>query len=143
MSKQRSAGDDAELFDPASVPATTALPPSTRERLDVIEQELIAEEIPYDDAPRSLNSKLFGIGFSGYFQLVVICVIVGAILQAGGIDFFSPFFSLSGLAGSLATGTLSVLGWAFEHGWRPLLAGALVIVPLWLLWRLLTVPFRN
>lgn len=143
MSKQRSAEDNAELFDPASVPATTALPPSTRERLDVIAHELVAEKIPHDDTPRSLNSKLFGIGFSGYFQLAVICVIAGAILQAGGVDFFSSGFSLTGLAGALFTGALNVLGWTLEHGWQPLLAGALVVVPLWLLWRLLTVPFRN
>ena len=144
MSKPRSADTDAELFEAAAVPATTAPPPTTRERLDVIEQELIAEEIPYEEPPpRTLRSKLFGIGFSGYFQLVVICIVAGAILQAGGVDFFSPRFSLSGLAGSLFNGAMKVLGWALERGWQPLLAGGIIVVPLWLFWRLLTVPFRH
>jgi hypothetical protein len=122
----------------AALPA----PPSARDRLAVIEQELVADE-PYEHLPRTLQSKLFGIGFSGWFQLVVLCVIAGAVFQAGGIDFLSPDFSFTGIAGSLAKGALSMLGWAVENGLRPLLTGALVIIPLWLAWRLLTVPFRN
>jgi hypothetical protein len=126
--------------EPAALPA----PSSTRDRLAVLEQELVEYE-EHDEAhlPRSLQSKLFGIPFSGWFQLLVICIVAGAIFQAGGIDFFSPDFTFTGVAGSLATGTLNLLGWAVENGLRPLLSGALIIIPLWLAWRLLTVPFRN
>jgi hypothetical protein len=114
---------------------------SSARDLVVIEQELVDD--PYDHQPRTLQSKLFGIGFSGWFQLIVICVIAGAIFQAGGIDLFSPDFTFTGIASSLANGALNMLGWAVENGWRPLITGALVIIPLWLAWRLLTVPFRN
>jgi hypothetical protein len=122
-------------------PEPSASPSSSRD-LVVIEQDLIADD-PYEHQPRTLQSKLFGIGFSGWFQLIVICVIAGAIFQAGGIDFFSPDFTFTGIASSLANGALNMLGWAVENGWRPLITGALVIIPLWLAWRLLTVPFRN
>jgi len=122
-------------------PSASPAPSSSRD-LVVIEQDLVADD-PYEHQPRTLQSKLFGIGFSGWFQLIVICVIAGAIFQAGGIDFFSPDFTFTGIAGSLASGALNMLGWAVENGWRPLIAGALVVIPLWLAWRLLTVPFRN
>jgi hypothetical protein len=141
---KRSTDEDDGLFESASVPATTPPPPTARERLDIIEQELIAEEIPHDPPEqRTFADKMFGIGFSGWFQLVVLCVVVGAIFQAGGIDFFAPNFTLAGFVGSLANGALNALGWVLEVGWRPLLAGAIVVVPAWLAWRLLSVPFRN
>jgi hypothetical protein len=141
---KRAADEDDGLFDSASVPATTPPPPTTRERLDVIEQELIAEEIPHDlPEQRTFADKMFGIGFSGWFQLVVLCVVVGAIFQAGGIDFFAPNFTFTGFVGALANGALNSVGWVLEVGWRPLLAGAVIVVPVWLAWRLLSVPFRN
>jgi hypothetical protein len=144
MSRVKGADRDSEVLGPESVPAATAPTPTTRERTDVIEQEMVAERL--HDAPpeqRTLTSKMFGIGFSGYFQLVVVCIVAGAVFQAGGIDIFAPDFSLQRIPGAVANGALSVLGWVIEVGWRPFLTGLFIVVPVWLAWRLLTVPFRN
>ena len=112
---------------------------------DVIEHRALVKVDQPEDGyeQRSFASKMFGIGFSGWFQLAVISVVVGAVFQAGGVDFFSPTFTWGGLPGGILNGALAVFGWAIEIGWRPLITGALVVGPIWLAWRLLSVPFRH
>jgi uncharacterized protein DUF6460 len=93
--------------------------------------------------PRTLKSKLFGIAPSGYVQLGLISVGVGAVVQAGGLNPWQPGFTWQSALSSLSTGALNVLGWTLQSGWQPLLLGAAVVVPVWLAWRLLSVPFRH
>jgi hypothetical protein len=93
--------------------------------------------------PRTLQNKLFGIGPSGYFQLAVLCIAVGAVFEAGGINPFDPTFTWQSLLTGLGTGALNVLGWVLQTGWKPMLIGAAVTLPIWLVWRLLSVPFRR
>jgi hypothetical protein len=147
MSKAIRHDSERDVFETNSVgPASTVdpeKPPLPDDRLEVIEQELVPDDRYEEPAKRTLVQKLFGIGYSGWFQLVVVCIFVGAILQAGGVDFFSPNFTVSGFLTSFINGALSVMGWAIGVGWAPLLSGALVVIPLWLAWRLLSVPFRH
>lgn len=98
-----------------------------------------------DAAPRerTFASKMFGVGTSGWVQLVLVCIAVGAIAEASGINPFSPTFSLNGAATAAMTGALNVLGWAMQAGWRPLVTGAVVVLPIWLLWRLASAGFRR
>lgn len=98
---------------------------------------------PLDLEPRSFTSKLLGIGIVGWLRLLAICVLAGVVLQASGINPFDPEFTWQGGLGALWQGTLSVLAWSVNNGWRPLLAGALVILPVWFVFRLVTVPFRK
>ncbi|MDP3739463.1 MAG: hypothetical protein Q8R02_18890 [Hyphomonadaceae bacterium] len=116
-------------------PRPTPQPPV---RIDARTPEPLAGETE----PRSFASKLFGIGIGGWIQLVLICIVLGAIFDAGGVNPFAPNFTVSGALNALGTGALNLLGWALQAGWRPFLVGALVVFPVWLLWRLLTVPFR-
>jgi hypothetical protein len=99
--------------------------------------------VDIETEPRSFASKLFAIGWKGWVRLILVCIVLGAIFDAGGINPFAPNFTLSGALGSLGTGALNLLSWALQAGWRPLLTGALVVFPVWLLWRLATVPFRS
>jgi len=92
---------------------------------------------------RTFVAKLFGVGIGGWVQLLIICVAVGAIAEASGINPFAPSFSLSGAATAATAGALNVLGWAMTNGWRPLLTGAIVVLPLWLAWRLVSSGFRR
>jgi hypothetical protein len=110
---------------------------------NVVEHPPLAADMHPVRQQRTLAEKMFGIGFSGWFQLVVLCLVVGAIFQAGGVDFFSSTFTWEGLLGGILNGALAVLGWIIEVGWRPLITGALVVGPVWLAWRLLSVPFRH
>jgi hypothetical protein len=101
------------------------------------------EETHDPHLPRTLQSKLFGIGPSGYFQLAVLCIAVGAVFEAGGLNPFDPGFTVQGAFGGLANGALNVLGWVIQAGWKPMLIGAAVTLPIWLVWRVLSVPFRR
>lgn len=38
---------------------------------------------------------------------------------------------------------LQALGWAAENFWEPALLGATIVVPVWLAWRLVSLPFRK
>ncbi|HVY89690.1 MAG TPA: hypothetical protein VG942_12525 [Hyphomonadaceae bacterium] len=109
---------------PANLPETVrpTLPPETIR--------------PKADAPPSFTDKMFGpIRISGWIQLGLICVGVGAIFEAGGVNPFAPGFTLGGALGQFATGFLNVLGWTLTVAWRPLLLGAAAVLPVWLLWR--------
>ena len=95
-----------------------------------------------DAPPRSFASRLFGIGFGGWVQLILICIVLGAIFDAGGVNPFAPDFTISGALNAIGTGVVNIASWALQAGWRPFLIGALVVFPVWLVWRLITVPFR-
>ena len=136
MSDPRNPPTGSELIEHAAVP--------THHRDNsVIEHPPLPADMHPVRQQRTLAEKMFGIGFSGWFQLAVISVVVGAVFQAGGVDFFSPTFTWGGLPGGILNGALAVFGWAIEIGWRPLITGALVVGPIWLAWRLLSVPFRH
>jgi hypothetical protein len=120
----------------------SAVPTQHRDN-DVIEHPPLPADMHPVRQQRTFREKMFGIGFSGWFQLAVLCVAVGAVFQAGGVDFFSPTFTWERLPSGILNGVLAVLGWALEIGWRPLVTGALVVGPIWLVWRLLSVPFRH
>ena len=136
MNKPNDAKPGGELVEHSAVP--------THHRdNNVIDHPPLPADMHAMRPQRTLAEKMFGIGFSGWFQLVVFCVAVGAVFQAGGVDFFSPTFTWEGLLGGIAKGALAVLGWIIETGWRPLLTGLLIVGPVWLVWRLLSVPFRH
>lgn len=92
---------------------------------------------------RTFRHKMFGIGWKGWVQLGVLSALVGVIVQTSGVNPFAPDLSLPGVAGALWRSTLTVLGWILTMGWQPLLVGAIAVAPVWLIWRLLTVPFRR
>jgi hypothetical protein len=136
MSNPNDAKAGGELIEHSSVP--------THHRdNNVIEHPPLTADMHAVRPQRTLVEKMFGIGFSGWFQLVVVCVAIGAVFQAGGVDFFSPTFTWERLLNGIASGALAVLGWVIELGWRPLISGALVVGPIWVAWRLLSVPFRH
>lgn len=93
--------------------------------------------------PRSFADKMFHLSVYGWIQLAFISLVVGAIIQSGGINPFGPDFSWSGAAASAWKSAVSLLGWAFDNAWLPLVTGMIVVAPIWLVWRLATVPFRH
>ncbi len=141
--RQRPSSPTSDDHDPSRRDSQALARPQDRHLNDpdVIEHGYHEEDDPH--APRTLQSKLFGIGFSGYFQLVVICILVGAVFQAGHVNPFEPGFSFQSALAGFGAGVLTLLGWAVQYGLQPLLTGVIVFVPLWLFWRLLSVPFRR
>jgi hypothetical protein len=114
---------------------------SPRGVIDLHPHEIEEHHDPH--LPRTLQSKLFGIGPSGYFQLAVLCIAVGAVLEAGGVNPFDPGFTVQKVLSGIGMGALNVIGWVLAAGWKPMLIGAAITLPLWLVWRLLSVPFRR
>ena len=93
--------------------------------------------------PRSISDKMFGISFWGWIRLGVLCLTAGAIFEAGGFNPFAPAFTWRSVPADLLQGVINVFTWSVGTAWRPLLFGAIAIIPIWLVWRLITVPFRH
>jgi len=100
-----------------------------------------------DDAhtlrPVSFSGRMFNVGWKGWVRLALICIFVGAVFQAGGFNPFAPGFTISIGAGQIITGVLNIAGWAARLGAMPLVLGALVVVPIWLVWRAILALFNK
>lgn len=92
---------------------------------------------------RHVLLRLFGIGPGGIIRLILWCVGVGLVIQLMNQarnpepQTVVPF--LEAALGAIG----SAFQWAITNGWKPAITGALVVLPLWVLWRLLTLPFRR
>lgn len=93
--------------------------------------------------PRPLLVRLFGLKFFGYLKLVLTCVLVGLVMLAIRFNPADPGFDATQAIGDLWTNTVAAAGWTMHNLWKPALAGASVVLPVWVLWRLLTLPFRR
>jgi hypothetical protein len=69
-------------------------------------------------------------------RLILVSILVGVVLSALGLDPFDIVQSIQRLAQSLWN-----LGFdAFRWVWRYLLLGAVIVVPIWLILRLINAP---
>lgn len=87
--------------------------------------------------PLSFSGRMFNVGWKGWTRLVIVCVIVGAIFQAGGFSPFAPGFTIGQGAGQILDGIIRIATWSAQLAAMPLLLGALVVLPLWVVWRAL------
>lgn len=87
--------------------------------------------------PVSFSGRMFNVGWKGWTRLVIVCVIVGAIFQAGGFNPFAPDFTIGDGVGQIINGVVNIAAWAAQNGGLPLLLGALAVLPFWILWRAL------
>ncbi|WP_084396120.1 hypothetical protein [Henriciella aquimarina] len=92
---------------------------------------------------RPVLVRLFGITVWGGVKLAVTCILVGFFLLALEFDPVADdvdvFAALSELVRNLAGAAV----WAVKNFWQPLLAGGSIVLPLWVLWRLASLPFRK
>ncbi len=93
--------------------------------------------------PMSFSGRMFNVGWKGWVRLILVCVFIGAIFQAGGFNPFAPGFTVGEGLGQIVNGVLNIAGWAAQLGAMPLVLGSLVVVPLWLLWRALVTLFNR
>jgi hypothetical protein len=100
-----------------------------------------------DDAhtlrPMSFSGRMFNVGWKGWVRLALICIFIGAVFQAGAFNPFAPGFTIGAGAGQILNGVINIAGWAAQVGAMPLLLGALVVVPIWLIWRSLVTLFNK
>ncbi len=93
--------------------------------------------------PLSFSGRMFNVGWKGWTRLALICVIVGAIFQAGGFNPFAPGFTLGAGVGQIVNGVINVAGFVAQMAAMPLLLGALAVLPIWVGWRALVTLFNR
>ena len=87
--------------------------------------------------------RLFGIKVWGAIKLVVICIFVGFIVLASQFDPTDPQVDVAAASWNIAKQAWAAAGWAAVNFWKPAVTGATVVLPIWLIWRLVTLPFRK
>ena len=92
---------------------------------------------------RALLLRLFGIGVWGAIKLVLLCVVVGFIVLTMEFDPASPSFDVTDALGVFLKNAYVTAKWAMTNFWKPALAGASLVLPVWVLWRLISLPFRK
>ena len=76
-------------------------------------------------------------------NLLLWCVIVGAVMRLTNFNPLQPYINAGETAGNIWQQGLAALGWMIRTGWRPALTGAVLVLPVWLSWRIITLPFRK
>lgn len=118
---------------PAPAPeATPAPPPSPQAQTSVPPHE-----------KRPLLKRLFGISFWGALKLLGLCILTGFFVMAASFDPGNPDFNLAEALRAILRQTFAALGWAIGNFWQPALAGALVVLPVWVIWRVISLPWRK
>ncbi|MEL6324331.1 MAG: hypothetical protein AAFQ84_08905 [Pseudomonadota bacterium] len=92
---------------------------------------------------RPVLIRLFGLSIWGTFKLILICILVGFVMLAMQFDPASPTFNAQAAVSEFAQNTVATARWAVTNFWKPALNGATIVLPIWVLWRLLSLPFRR
>ena len=92
---------------------------------------------------RPLLKRLFGIGFRGGLKLLALCILVGFFVMAANFDASQPSFDFVEALRAMLRQAFAALGWAIQNFWQPALAGAVIVLPVWTLWRLVSLPWRK
>ena len=93
--------------------------------------------------PMSFSGRMFNVGWKGWIRLALVCILVGAVFQAGAFNPFAQGFTVGTGAGQILDGLIKIATWSAQLAALPLLLGALVVAPLWLLWRALVTLFNR
>ena len=102
-----------------------------------------APEKPARPPKRALLLRLFGISPWGALKLTGLCILVGFFVMAANFNPATQQANVPGALAAIAKQALSAAGWAIRNFWKPALAGATIVLPLWVLWRLISLPFRK
>jgi hypothetical protein len=92
---------------------------------------------------RPLLRRLFGISPWGAVKLTGLCILVGFFVMAANFNPASQDANIPGALAAIARQAFTAAGWAVRNFWKPALAGATIVLPLWVLWRLISLPFRR
>jgi hypothetical protein len=87
-------------------------------------------------APKPLNRFFGGPPLSVIFRLVLLSILVGVILKVLGLDPFNILRSIEDLIRAIWNMGFDAVVWV----WRYFLLGAVIVVPIWLIVRLLRAP---
>ncbi|MEM8635811.1 MAG: hypothetical protein AAGF33_12615, partial [Pseudomonadota bacterium] len=69
--------------------------------------------------------------------------LVGFVMLTMQFDPADPAFDASAAISELVRNAVASTRWAVTNFWKPALTGASIVLPIWVLWRLATLPFRK
>ena len=99
--------------------------------------------VPSDKTKRPLLVRLFSLKFWGAVRLTALCVLVGLIQNIGWAEKQTKDFDVMSTIQTIWENTFQGLIWVIKHGWQPALLGATIVIPIWVIWRLISLPFRK
>lgn len=94
-------------------------------------------------AKRPLLRRLFGISIWGAFKLLILCILIGSVLMLVEGTQRATEENLANAAADAARQLWAGTVWAVQNFWLPALYGAGVVLPIWTLWRVVSLPFRK
>lgn len=92
---------------------------------------------------RHVLLRLFGISVWGWVKLALLCILVGFFVLASEVDPASPDVNVIGALQTFLASLGGLASWAARNFWKPALAGATIVLPIWMLWRAVSLPFRK
>jgi polyferredoxin len=87
---------------------------------------------------QNVNRWMGGSPMAVLGRLILICILVGVILSALGLDPWNIWYSLRRLLDSIWNMGFDAIRWV----WGYFLLGAVIVIPIWIVMRLLNAP-RN
>lgn len=94
-------------------------------------------------AKRPLLWRLFGVSVWGVIKLLVACILIGSVLMLVEGTQRATEENLANAAAEAARQAWDGAVWAVKNFWLPALYGASVVLPVWTLWRIVSLPFRK
>ncbi|MEO0466774.1 MAG: hypothetical protein AAF216_09540 [Pseudomonadota bacterium] len=122
---------------------------------EVIEAVILDDAAPAApvNAPRPVKTekppkrpalvRILGIGIWGWAKLIFLCILIGSGILLVEETQRATEENVANAAADAARQVYSGALWAVRNFWQPALAGAAVVMPVWILWRLVTLPFRK
>jgi hypothetical protein len=88
------------------------------------------------DQNQTVTRWLGGSPLGVLARLILVCILVGVILSALGLDPWNIWFSLRRLFDSIWNMGFDAIRWV----WGYFLLGAVIVIPIWLVLRLINAP---
>ena len=95
------------------------------------------------EKPRPLIVRLLALRVGSAINLVIWCVIAGIIMRLTNFNLLNPQIDAAQTTANVWGQGWTALKWLVINGWKPALTGATLILPVWLAWRVITLPFRR
>lgn len=87
--------------------------------------------------------RAFSLNLGQALRLFVISTLVGFFVLAFDYAPGATTFDVGGAFTAIIHRAFTAIGWALESFWKPAFAGAVVVLPIWAIWRLIRLPFRK
>lgn len=92
---------------------------------------------------RAAVIRILDVGIWGWIKLIILCILIGSLILLVEETQRATQENVANAAADAARQVYSGAIWAVRNFWQPALAGAAVVMPVWVLWRLVTLPFRK